>query len=226
MNKSTEATISNTKCKFCDQPISKFGAARTSHLRKHVREGIIEEKRTENGLQFVKSTGPRKSIAKQSFGKIECPVCRETISKGGAAYTSHMRHHVRKQEVIEHRTRKKIMFLTYAELDNLAPYTKLGEDPLPGQPKDVWDITDALAALKAIDPATYFTTSGEAVKKADKLVTDLYSLSIMARSFRDKLKKSRGIKKFLETARENSKLLVKAKDPRVKVNIEDEDNTI
>jgi hypothetical protein len=125
-----------------------------------------------------------------------------------------MRHHVRKQEVVEHHTRKKIVFLTYAELDNLAPYTKLGEDPLPGQPKDVWDVTDALASLKAVDPAAYFTTSGEAVKKADKLVTDLYSLSIMARSFRDKLKKSRGIKKFLETARENGKLLCKAKDPR------------
>ncbi len=204
----------STRCEFCDQPISKFGAARTSHLRKHVREGIIEEKRTENGLQFVKSTGPRKQVVKQSFGKMECPVCREVISRGGAAYVSHMRRHVRKQEIVEHRTRKKIIFLTYAELDNLAPYTKLGEDPLPGQPKDVWDVTESLGALKAVDPASYFTTSGEAVKKADKLVTDLYSLSVMARSFRDKLKKSRGSKKFLETARENGKLLCKAKDPR------------
>jgi hypothetical protein len=211
------------KCEFCNQTISKFGAARTSHLRKHVREGILEEKRTENGLQFVKSTGPRKQVVKQSFGKMECPACREEISRGGAAYVSHMRRHVRKQEIVEHRTKKKIVFLTYAELDNLAPYTKLGEEPLPGQPKEVWDITEALAALKAIDPATYFTTSGEAVKKADKLVTDLYSLSILARGFRDRLKKARGIKKFLETARENGKLLlVKAKDPRIKVSTEDE----
>ena len=216
----------STRCEICDKPISKFGAARTSHLRKHVREGVLEEKRTENGLQFVKNTGPKKIVDKQSFGKIECPVCRESISKGGAAYVSHMRRHVRKEEVVEHRTQKKIIFLTYSELSNVAPYTKLGEDPLPTQPKDVWDITPALAILKAIDPAAYFTTSGEAVKKADKLVTDLYSLTTMARSFRDKLRKSRGIKKFLETARENGKLLVKAKDPRVKVNIEDENNII
>jgi len=55
------------------------------------------------------------------------------------------------------------------------------------------------------------------------LVTDLYSLSILARGFRDRLKKARGIKKFLETARENGKLLlVKAKDPRIKVSTEDE----
>lgn len=156
---------------------------------------------------------------KFTFKQTECVICHQQISMGGAAYTSHMRAHVRKGEATEYKQGSHLKFLvaggqeTFIETE---PYAQLGEEPLPGQPKGVWEITKFIHDLKDISPLGFFITSGEGVKKADKLVQDLYSLAVKARAFRDKLKKARGIKKYLETSWEASRLLVKTKEPRPK----------
>jgi hypothetical protein len=159
-----------------------------------------------------------------TYKRGKCPICHQETSLGGAAYTSHMRMHVRNEEATEHQRGKKLIFLPMGTSDFIQkePYAKLGNEPLPGQPKETWDITDELKSLKAlaenspaiIDPTAYFITSGEAVKKAEKMVSDLYSLALKAKAFKNHLKKARGTKKYLETARENNRLLVKRKDPR------------
>jgi hypothetical protein len=154
-----------------------------------------------------------------TFKTKDCEICGNEISIGGAAYTSHMRMHVRKQEAVEFKRGKKLLFIPVDSLSSLIeeyPFAKLAEDPLPGQPKGVWDMTEALTNLEVLDPNSYFVTSGEAVKKGEKLVKDAYSLAVKCRSFLNKLKKCRGKKKFLETAREDGRLLVKGKDPRSK----------
>lgn len=154
---------------------------------------------------------------KSSFKKIDCPICGAHISIGGAAYASHMRMHVKNNEVREFKTNKGLKFMPesqYQKYIDEHPYAYLGDEPLPDQPKDIWEVPPISKSLPAIDPAAYFITSGEAVDKAEKLVKDLYSLAVKARAFRDCLKKSRGKKKYLETTRENKRLLVKAKDPR------------
>lgn len=155
-------------------------------------------------------------VEKATFDKIPCPICKQPISKGGAAYTAHCRMHVRKKEATEYKQGRHLTFLPAdSNYIDTAPYAKLGEEPLPGQPKDTWDITDDLEKLTAVNPKDYYITSGEALRKADKLVKDVYSLAVKVRSFRDKLKKAKGSKKYLETAREgNSRLLVKTKMPR------------
>lgn len=154
-----------------------------------------------------------------AFGKTICAICNQPISKGGAAFTSHHRMHVRRNEAVEYRQGRKLLFVSVEAQTKLIeehPYAQLGDEPLPGQPKGVWDITDTLNELKSVDPKEYYITSGEAVKKAEKLVKDAYALAVKARAFREKLKKARGIKKYLETAHDNNRLCVKCKDPRYK----------
>jgi len=133
--------------------------------------------------------------------------------------------HVRLKEAVEHKRNGKLLFLRADQnIIDTEPYAKLGNDPLPGQPKDVWIMPDLKTYLPAIDPHSYFITSGEAVKKAEKLVKDVYALATKCRAFRDKLVKARGIKKYLETVRDpslsnkdletSSGLLIKSKNPR------------
>lgn len=157
------------------------------------------------------------------YNKTKCSICNEEISAGGAAFTSHMRAHVRRGEAKELKRKNGLTFMRPGEdITTKEPFAKLGEDPLPGQPKLVWELPDLKTELPAIDPASYFITSGEAVKKAEKLVKDVYALASKARAFRDKLVEARGPKKYLETARDDKRLLIKAKDPRK--HIDDEDN--
>jgi hypothetical protein len=162
---------------------------------------------------------------KFAFNKIDCPVCRQKISAGGAAYTSHLRAHVRKSEAVEHKRGTRLLFIPSGQQDSFIeaePYAKLGDEPLPNQPKGVWEVPDLAKTLPAFDPASYFITSGEGCKKADKMTEDAYSLAVKCRSFRDKLYKARGSKKYLETCRENGRLLVKTKEPRPKGDKEEE----
>ena len=158
------------------------------------------------------------------YAKVTCEICKQTISKGGAAFTAHMRCHVRKKEAIEYRRGRRLLFVRpdFNIVDS-EPYAKLGNEPLPGQPKEVWELPNIKAEMPMIDPAAYFITSGEAVRKADKLVQDVYALAAKCRSFRDKLRQARGDKKYLETSRENGVLLIKVKTPRDKSNINDEE---
>jgi hypothetical protein len=109
--------------------------------------------------------GKGDNMAKSSFSKVRCKICGKMVSTGGAAFTSHARMHVKNKEAIEFRTSKGLKFLPEAEyrshLDK-HPYALLGEDPLPGQPKGIWEIPDIACNMPAVDPASYFITSGEA----------------------------------------------------------------
>lgn len=153
------------------------------------------------------------------YKNVNCPICNQEISSAGAGYTAHMRKHVRNGEAIETEIKGKLFFektgnKQYVEPE---PYAHLGEDPESHQPDGAWDITNALAELGGgISPSDYFVTSGEGVKKAEKLVTDAYSLAVKARAFRDKLESARGGSRYLETQREDGRILVKRKSPRKK----------
>ena len=130
-----------------------------------------------------------------------------------------MRAHVRRGDAEETRQNGRLVFSVKVEQPEYVepePYAKLGNELQDHQPDGVWNISDAISSLPSIDPQAYFTTSGEAVKKADKLVRDFYSAAVFARSFRDKLQKARGPAKYLETQRENHMLVVKRKSPRKK----------
>jgi len=160
------------------------------------------------------------------FNTARCEICNGSISQGGAAYTSHMRKHVRNNEATEYQRNGKLVFIKAGiNITDTEPYAKLGNEPLPGQPKDVWEIPDIKTELPAIDPHSYYITSGEAVKKAEKMVQDCCVLLGKARAFRDKLRAARGVKKYLETSRDNERLLCKAKNPRNKetLNAKNED---
>jgi hypothetical protein len=153
-----------------------------------------------------------------TFDKIICPFCNESISKGGAAQTSHYRMHVRRGEAIEYKRNGHLVFLpkdSQKYIDE-EPYARLGDDQLPGQPKGVWEIANLETELPSINPDLYFRTSGEAVKKAEKLVKDAYSLAVKAKIFYRKLIKTRGNNKYLEVSREGGRLLIKIKNARSK----------
>ena len=98
------------------------------------------------------------------------------------------------------------------------PFAKgeLCQERDPHQPKAVWciDIGNFNEDLKAIDPRTYFTTSGEAVRKTEKLCADLKSALSVANRLLTILTSLKGDAKYLETQWENEKLLLKQKNPR------------
>jgi hypothetical protein len=138
---------------------------------------------------------------------------------GGAARTAHMRSHVRAGEAIEEKKNGKLVFLAADEEGGYSepePYAKLGEETESHQPAGVWDMTEDLEALPSIDPKEYYITSGEATKKVEKLIADSYSLAVRARTMQKKLTTAKGSAKYLETQRENGRLLVKCKSPRKK----------
>lgn len=151
---------------------------------------------------------------------INCQICNLEI-KAGLSLTSHYRTHVRRKEAVEYREGHKLTYVSaeaQAKLIEENPYAQLGNDPLPGQPKCCWDITNMLNSLQAINPKEYYITDGDAIAKADKLVKDCYGLAVKSKYFRDKLIKARGAKKYLETAYEHNRLCVKGKDPRYNEN--------
>lgn len=52
-------TYKKIKCPFCDAEITSGGAARTSHMRSHVRKGELTEEDTGSGLEWVTKKGER-----------------------------------------------------------------------------------------------------------------------------------------------------------------------
>ena len=154
-----------------------------------------------------------------TYDKIICSICGQSISTSGAAYTAHFRAHVNKNEAIEFKTSKGLKFMSETEYHKFVsdhPFALLGDEPIGDQPKGVWEIPDISKSMPAIDPASYYITSGEAVKKADRLVKDAYSLATKALAFRNALKKTRGKNVYLETSRDDRRLLIRQKNPRKK----------
>ena len=99
-------------------------------------------------------------------------------------------------------------------------FARLGHDPQPHQPKDVWQF-NVLDFVPHVNPANYYCTSGEAVTKAKKLEQDLWKAAAAARRFYNLMVKARAKHKYLELEitgmRTNDNCpvsLCKCKDPR------------
>lgn len=112
---------------------------------------------------------------------------------------------------------KKDHGYTYDEMQEV-PYAKVtlnksGEERRTYHKKDVWEL-DVTALIKAIDPADYFCTTGEAVIKTKKLEADLFAAAGLARKLGNTLRKLRGENVYLETQWTDGRLLLKAKNPR------------
>lgn len=102
------------------------------------------------------------------------------------------------------------------------PYCKIGGKPQEHHPEGIYELK-LIEFLQAIDPKTYFVTSGEAVQKAKKLERDLWVMAGKARQLRTLLEKARGPAVYLETEwQEGARLVLKRKNPRVK---KDEDKS-
>lgn len=158
----------------------------------------------------------------------KCIICNYEISAGGAAFVAHMRKHVRLGEAIESSDGTKLIFRSikdgYIEPE---PYAKIGHAAIGAQPDGVWDISDFIKELGKIkiDSEQYFVTSGEAIKKIEQLIKDCSNLSIKAKSLRNLLYKAKGAARYMETHRENSRIIVKCKSPRKKQDDESTDET-
>jgi hypothetical protein len=98
------------------------------------------------------------------------------------------------------------------------PFAKgdLCQEREPHQPKNVWqiDIDNFNEALKVIDPRAYFTTSGEAVRKAERLHEDLKAMLAVVGRMKKIFVALKADAKYLETQWENERLLLKQKNPR------------
>ena len=93
-------------------------------------------------------------------------------------------------------------------------YCKIGQKREEHQPDDIFELIIG-DFLRAVDPKTYFVTSGEAVQKAKKLEDDLWYLAGQARKLRGLLEKAKGPAKWLETEWNSfGQLVLKRKWPR------------
>ena len=90
------------------------------------------------------------------------------------------------------------------------------EDRQAHQPKNVWQLDLGVfgESLKAIDPNAYFITSGEAVRKAERLCLDYENALAASRELLEVLKAVKKDAKYLETQWESNRLLLKQKNPR------------
>lgn len=103
----------------------------------------------------------------------------------------------------------------YQEIED-NPYAKVtltGEQRQPFHVKGVWHFEIA-SFMKPVDPINYFKTTGEAIQKMTKLEADLQKQLATARKVRAVLEKLRGGNAYLETQWNNSRLLLKIKNPR------------
>ena len=124
--------------------------------------------------------------------KLECPKCGKKL-KSTPGYTLHLQ-----RCCPDHLDRE--------------PY----QERLPHQPKGVWhlDLECFHESLKVIDPKAYFITSGEAVRKTERLCEDLRNALQAAELLQIVLKSLKGSAKYLETQWESNRLLLKQKNPR------------
>ena len=92
-------------------------------------------------------------------------------------------------------------------------YCKLGNPRKEHQPDGIFHLV-MKDFMSAIDPNTYFITSGEAIAKAEKLEKDIWLMAGKARQLKNMLKKARGPAVYLETEWNDGRLLLKRKNPR------------
>jgi hypothetical protein len=104
---------------------------------------------------------------------------------------------------------------TFQEKQDM-PYAKVtakGEKRRPYHVKKVWEF-DLKEFLSKIDPADYFSTTGEAVLKMRKLEKDLFMMAGKARKIGNIIQKLKDDNVYMETCWTDNRLLLKAKNPR------------
>lgn len=94
-------------------------------------------------------------------------------------------------------------------------FCKLGKNRKEHQPEGIYHLV-LKEFMTPIDPHQYFITSGEAIAKAEKLEKDIWLMAGKARQLKNMLKKARGPAVYLETEWNDSRLLLKRKNPRNK----------
>ncbi len=90
------------------------------------------------------------------------------------------------------------MELKFTAGAELLPYNLLGGEENLDKPKTVWIFPDIANTIPAVDPSKYYVTSGEAIAKTDKLISDLNSTLALAMILKEKLIQARGASKYLE----------------------------
>lgn len=104
---------------------------------------------------------------------------------------------------------------TFQEKQDM-PYAKVtmkGENRRSYHPKKVWEF-NLLDFLSKIDPADYYSTTGEAVLKMRKLEKDLFVMAGQARKIGNVIQKLKDEHVYMETCWTDGRLLLKAKNPR------------
>lgn len=110
-----------------------------------------------------------------------------------------------------------LKFIAGAEQLN---YNLLGGEENLDKPKCVWVFPDISKTIPDIIPSQYFITSGEAIAKTDKLISDLNNTLARVIYLREKLVEARGVSKYLELTKcedgSYSGNIVARKDPKKK----------
>lgn len=79
------------------------------------------------------------------------------------------------------------------------PYNVLGDLEFTNDnPRQLFIFPDIEKTLPAINPSKYYVTSGEAIQKTDRLISDLTELLSKAKEFKQLLIKSKGDNTYLE----------------------------
>lgn len=101
------------------------------------------------------------------------------------------------------------------------PYNKLGDkDDNLDNPKSVWIFPDIRETFPTIDPFKYYVTSGEAIQKTEKLISDIQEQLANLILFKKMLLEARGPSKYLEMTKCEDGVyngnIVARKDPKKK----------
>jgi len=147
----------------------------------------------------------------KSYRKKRCPRCKKLVSVNGVAWASHMKSHDRRAKQKSKAKKKKEVIIDL----RVHPFAMIGEEPVGGQPQKTWQMPNLEREFPLVKSLSqYYITTGEAILKLDKYVEHLQDRLKKARKLRQKLMKSKGGSKYLETAWESESLVCKQKDPR------------
>jgi len=94
-------------------------------------------------------------------------------------------------------------------------FTRLGEECEEGKPDNVWQCRIE-EFMKPIVPNDYFLTSGEAVAKTERLISDIRVAMADAINFLRLLQEVKGKNKYLETEVVDGHVIFRSKNPRKK----------
>lgn len=112
------------------------------------------------------------------------------------------------------------MELKFAPGAELLNYNLLGGEENLDKQKFVWIFPDISKTIPPVIPSQYYITSGEAIAKTDKLISDINNTLVQAINLREKLIEARGASKYLELTKcedgSYSGNIVARKDPKKK----------